>query len=125
MFAILKRDYKTANFSSSASWRASYLLRSSSFLAQKQSEHHIAALTEELREQRKIAGLGTTVTDPGSGFDAGSRLTNAFEFLEMLLLELPNETALIAHGVNRQFKSVIAKSRPLQRKLFFETDPLS
>ncbi|TKA58613.1 hypothetical protein B0A55_12927, partial [Friedmanniomyces simplex] len=88
-----------------------------SFLAQEQSEQHIAALTEELREQRQIAGLGTTVTGPASGFDAGSRLTNAFEFLEMLLLELPNETALIAHGVNRQFKSVIAKSRPLQRKV--------
>ncbi len=50
---------------------------------------HIASLTEELREQQQAAGLGTNVTSPASGFDAGNRLANTFELLEMLLLELP------------------------------------
>jgi len=93
-------------------------------LAQERSEQRIAALTEELREQRQAAGLGTNLTSPASGFDAGNRPTNAFELPEILPLELPNETALVAQSGNRQFKSVGARCGLLQRKLFFETERL-
>ncbi|KAK3615949.1 hypothetical protein LTR56_026285 [Elasticomyces elasticus] len=94
-------------------------------LAQEQSERQIDILTKELRRSRQAADLATAVTGPASGLDAGSRLTNTFELLEMLLIELPNDAVLIALCVKRQAKFLIAKCHQLQHKLFFEDDPLS
>ncbi|KAK3614708.1 hypothetical protein LTR56_027074 [Elasticomyces elasticus] len=101
------------------------LVQKELILAQEQSIRHINDLTNELRRSRQAAHLATTVTGPASELDAGSRLSNTSELLEMLLIELPNDAVLIAQRVNRQFKFVIAKSRKLQQKLFFENDPLS
>ncbi|KAK3615144.1 hypothetical protein LTR22_027545 [Elasticomyces elasticus] len=101
------------------------LVQKELILAQEQSIRHINDLTNELRKSGQAAHLATTVTGPASELNAGSRLTNTSELLEMLLIELPNDAVLIAQRVNRQFKFVIAKSRQLQQKLFFKNDPLS
>ncbi|KAK5683617.1 hypothetical protein LTS10_005150 [Elasticomyces elasticus] len=52
--------------------------------------------------------------------DAGRRLTNTYELLEMILLhkDLPMETVFWSQTVNRQFRDTIATSRHLQQKLF-------
>ncbi|KAK3617041.1 hypothetical protein LTR56_025552 [Elasticomyces elasticus] len=91
------------------------------FIAQETSQQHIATLTEKLL---RIESVDAMAASP-QVLDAGSRLTSTFELLEMLILELPNEAVLCAQRVNRQFKSVIAQSRPLQHKLFFNTEPPS
>ncbi|KAK3653082.1 hypothetical protein LTR22_011320 [Elasticomyces elasticus] len=56
--------------------------------------------------------------------DAGRRLTNTYELLEMILLhqELPMETVFWSQGVNRQFRDTIATSKHLQQKLFLLPD---
>lgn len=59
----------------------------------------------------------------GPRLDAGRRLSNTSELLELCLLNLSNEDILFAQRVNKQFCSVIEKSSHLQRKLFFVPDP--
>lgn len=54
-------------------------------------------------------------------FNAGPRLVNISELLEMILLELPSEHLLFAQRTSRQFRKVIAQSRPLQQRLFLDT----
>ncbi|KAK5746935.1 hypothetical protein LTR17_000566 [Elasticomyces elasticus] len=57
--------------------------------------------------------------------NAGTRLTNTYELLEMILLRLPVDTLLLSQRVNKQFQSTIANSKPLQQKLFFAPLPTS
>ncbi|KAK5746893.1 hypothetical protein LTR17_000524 [Elasticomyces elasticus] len=54
--------------------------------------------------------------------DAGSRLTNTYELLEQILLDndLPMEAVFFAQRVNKQFRSLIGRSKGLQQKLFLE-----
>ena len=59
----------------------------------------------------------------GLSLDAGRRLVQTYELLELVLLNLPNEDVLLAQRVNKQFKSVIENSSQLQKKLFFAMDP--
>lgn len=56
-------------------------------------------------------------------FDGGRRLTETFELLEMILLELPSREILFAQYVNKQFHSTIVRSRLLQLRLFLTVDP--
>ncbi|KAK3670763.1 hypothetical protein LTR78_009335 [Recurvomyces mirabilis] len=57
-------------------------------------------------------------TAPYPQYNAGHRLTDTPELLEMILLELPSESILFAQHASKQFRSVIAKSRQLQYQLF-------
>lgn len=59
----------------------------------------------------------------GLSLDAGRRLVQTYELLELCLLNLPNEDILLAQRVNKQFKSTIENSSQLQKKLFFAMDP--
>ncbi|KAK3617013.1 hypothetical protein LTR22_026874 [Elasticomyces elasticus] len=72
------------------------LVQKELILAQEQSIRHINDLTNELRKSGQAAHLATIVTGPTSELNAGSRLTNTSELLEMLLIELPNNAVLIA-----------------------------
>lgn len=63
----------------------------------------------------------TMAIAPYPQFNAGLRLTNVLELLEMILLELPSENILFAQRTSRQFRTVIAQSRPIQRRLFLTT----
>ena len=54
--------------------------------------------------------------------DAGVRLTSVFELLEKILLALPMQDVFRAQSVNRNFRSVISKSKPLQKKLWLLPD---
>ncbi|KAK4952802.1 hypothetical protein LTR10_009610 [Elasticomyces elasticus] len=49
---------------------------------------------------------------------AGRRLTDTYELLEMILLNLPMDTLLFSQRVSRNFCSMIANSKVLQQKLF-------
>ncbi|KAK4896062.1 hypothetical protein LTR27_005919 [Elasticomyces elasticus] len=60
--------------------------------------------------------------DPEPTSDAGVRLTDTYELLEMILLDddLPMETVFFAQRVNTQFRDTIANSKGLQQKLFLQ-----
>ncbi|KAK4903516.1 hypothetical protein LTR49_026857 [Elasticomyces elasticus] len=49
--------------------------------------------------------------------DAGTRLTNTYELLEQILLDtdLPMETVFFAQRVNKQFRSLIGRSKDCNR----------
>ncbi|KAK5683621.1 hypothetical protein LTS10_005154 [Elasticomyces elasticus] len=74
------------------------------------------------------AGIGdredttTTPEEQHSTKDAGTRLTNTYELLEQILLDndLPMETVFFAQRVNKQFRSLIRRSKGLQQKLFLQ-----
>ncbi|KAF2166040.1 hypothetical protein M409DRAFT_55386 [Zasmidium cellare ATCC 36951] len=61
----------------------------------------------------------STPTKPPSAH----RLIATAELLEQILLNLSNQTLLLSQRVNTQFKSTIAGSLHLQRKLFFRLAP--
>lgn len=67
------------------------------------------------------AGSLTMPTVPHPQFNAGCRLMNISEFLEMVLLELPSESILFAQRISRQFRSVIPRSHSFQRRLLLTT----
>ena len=69
------------------------------------------------------AGLLTMPIGPYPQFNAGQRLTNTSELVEMILLELPSQDILFAQRVNSHFRSIIARSHPLQVRLFLATQP--
>jgi hypothetical protein len=56
---------------------------------------------------------------------SGRKLVETTELLEMILLRLRRKDILSAQRVNRRFRFVIAKSRLLQHKLFFTSQPPS
>ena len=58
---------------------------------------------------------------PYPQFDAGDRLTNTSELLEMIIIKLSSETILFTQRTSRQFRAVIVNSSLLQRRLFFTT----
>ena len=58
------------------------------------------------------ASLCSTEAAPQAA--ASNRLTNTSELLEILQLELPNKTTLVARSVNTQFKSDVARLRPIR-----------
>ncbi|KAK3625020.1 hypothetical protein LTR56_020664 [Elasticomyces elasticus] len=64
-----------------------------------------------------------TTTETAS--NAGIRLTDTYELLEMILLQLPMDTLLFAQRVNKLFQSKITNSKLLQQKLFFAPLPAS
>ncbi|KAK5713961.1 hypothetical protein LTR15_010867 [Elasticomyces elasticus] len=73
----------------------------------------------------KWQGLDGPVKQPTTELtaSAGRRLTNTYELLEMILLNLPMDTLLFSQRVNRNFCSIIANSKTLQQKLFFAPLP--
>ena len=106
------------------------------FDVQKELNTHIATLAERYFEQRSTTGpcnVHTEETDaiadagmptaPYPQFDAGLRLTNTSELLEVILLELPSENLLSAQRISRQFRSIIVGSHLLQLRLFLTTQP--
>ncbi|KAK6442800.1 hypothetical protein LTR95_000959 [Oleoguttula sp. CCFEE 5521] len=68
-------------------------------------------------------GLLSLQPAPYSQHNAGRRLIGTDELLEVILLQLPSESILFAQRTERQFRSVIAKSRPLQHWLFLIASP--
>ncbi|KAK3619159.1 hypothetical protein LTR56_024214 [Elasticomyces elasticus] len=64
----------------------------------------------------------TTPEEQDSTEDAGPRLANTYELLEKILLDdtLPMETVFFAQRVNKQFRSLIGRSKGLQQKLFLQ-----
>ncbi|KAK4896102.1 hypothetical protein LTR27_005959 [Elasticomyces elasticus] len=54
---------------------------------------------------------------------AGRRLTDTYELLEMILLNLPMDTLLFSQRVSRNFCSTVATSKALQQRLFFAPLP--
>ena len=89
---------------------------------QRQTSARIAALPELSQDQRSTmnpdAKSQTMPNSPYPQFNAGQRLTYAFEPLESILLELPNSDVLFAQRVSPRFRSVIAGSSALQLRLF-------
>ncbi len=88
-------------------------------LAQQLTESYVTPGQEltavaEARPQRTLAA-------PYPQFDAGDRLTNTSELLEMIIIKLSSETILFTQRTSRQFRAVIANSSLLQRRLFFTT----
>lgn len=67
--------------------------------------------------------MPTLLTSPYPQFNAGQRLVDTFELLEMILLLLPSVDVLLAQRTNRQFRSVVTRSGPLQLRLFLTTQP--
>ena len=61
-----------------------------------------------MREPDESVNVGslTMTAGPYPQFNAGRRLTNTSELMEMVLLELPTEDVLFAQRINRQFRSV-------------------
>ena len=55
--------------------------------------------------------------------NAGQRLVDVAEVLEMILLHLPMRDLLLSQRVSKQFKGVIEGSKGLQQALFFSPDP--
>ena len=105
---------------------------------QKGLNTQIAALAGRCREQRATGPCNmpseepkavadvessTVPTAPYLQSDAGRRLMNTSELLKMILLELPSEDILSAQRISRQVCSVIARSHPLQLRLFLATQP--
>lgn len=60
-----------------------------------------------------------TTDDVSNQLDAGSRITEIYELLELCLLELPTRDLLLAQRVSRRFNAVINTSPRLREKLFF------
>ncbi|KAK5713974.1 hypothetical protein LTR15_010880 [Elasticomyces elasticus] len=61
----------------------------------------------------------TPHNDASPAHSAGHRLTNVFELLQQILLEMDMKDILLAQRVNTSFASTIANSKPLQQALFF------
>lgn len=57
-------------------------------------------------------------------YNAGTRLAETSELLEMVLLKLSCEDILFAQLVNRKFRAVVLGSRRLQQKRFLDTEAL-
>lgn len=55
--------------------------------------------------------------------DAGRRVVETYELLELCLLHLANEDILLAQSVSKRFKSIINTSSRLRKKLFFAPTP--
>ena len=66
-----------------------------------------------------IRQANITTDDVSDHFDAGSRITEIYELLELCLLELPIRDLLLAQRVSRRFNAVINTSPRLREKLFF------
>jgi hypothetical protein len=56
--------------------------------------------------------------------DAGRRVVETYELLELCLLHLANEDILLAQSVSKRFKSIINTSSRLRKKLFFTPTPM-
>ncbi|KAK5683609.1 hypothetical protein LTS10_005142 [Elasticomyces elasticus] len=84
-------------------------------IAQKATTRSI----DKLVQVQEAAIAVQNPTAPRPVLDAGSRLTNTFELLEQVLLNVDMETAFFAQRVNRSFNSTIQNSRLLQQKLYF------
>jgi hypothetical protein len=91
--------------------------------AQKELVQLLTAYPYAIHNSRPATELSTLERYPGLSLDAGRRLIQTYELLELCLLNLPNRDILLAQRVNRQFKSVIDSSSQLQKKLFFAIDP--
>jgi len=78
-------------------------------------------LTQEPKSQAVLAPTEepTNPKDTGSCSDAGRRIAEIYELLELCLLDLPVKDLLLAQRVNRHFNTVINTSPRLREKLFF------
>ncbi|KAK5713973.1 hypothetical protein LTR15_010879 [Elasticomyces elasticus] len=86
--------------------------------ALKETKESVEQLTTTRKE--KDGKAARTAEEPIK--DAGARLTDTYELLEMILLDddLPMEIVFFAQRVNKQFRSLIANSNGLQQKLFLQ-----
>ncbi|KAK5745761.1 hypothetical protein LTR17_001263 [Elasticomyces elasticus] len=105
-----------------------------STLAKSQAELTctVSELTKVLKDNTAAVKQLTTTLEAKDGKatrnaevttkDAGTRLTNTYELLEQILLDadLPMETVFFAQRVNKQFHSLIRRSKGLQQKLFLQ-----
>ncbi|KAK3618556.1 hypothetical protein LTR56_024548 [Elasticomyces elasticus] len=85
---------------------------------------NMGSVKELVATQKETIGkrVKSAHDDPEPTSDAGVRLTDTYELLEMILLDddLPMETVFFAQRVNKQFHSLIARSKGLQQKLFLQ-----
>lgn len=83
---------------------------------QRQSNHTRETPKTTLCSHRRA---NTTTDEVSDQFDAGSRITEIYELLELCLLELPIRDLLLAQRVSRRFNAAINTSPRLREKLFF------
>jgi hypothetical protein len=84
--------------------------------------HPMIASSQRMHDSQSETGLPLAKRSD-SGLDAGRRLAETFEMLELCLLYLPSVDILLAQRVSKCFRSVINASSRLQRKMFFAPDP--
>jgi hypothetical protein len=56
--------------------------------------------------------------------DAGRRVVETYELLELCLLHLANEDILLAQSVSKRFRSIVNTSSRLRKKLLFAPTPM-
>ncbi|KAK5683581.1 hypothetical protein LTS10_005114 [Elasticomyces elasticus] len=91
--------------------------------SQSKTSNNISDLVKAQSANRQALDGRAMQLKTGSTSSAGRRLTDTYELLEMILLNLPMDTLLFSQRVSRNFCSVIANSKVLQQKLFFAPLP--
>ena len=93
---------------------------------QQRMSAQIAVSIEQYFDQQPIGNADaesrTTLSRCYPQFDAGRRLTETFELLEMILLELPSKEILFAQSLSKQFRLTGVGSGSLQRQMFLTVD---
>jgi len=91
-------------------------------IAQKDMGRSMTTLSHETQKSRSDAQRPTAEQCSSCSLNAGRRLVNTYEMLELCLLYLTNEDILLAQRVSKRFRSLINNSSRLQNKLFFEVE---